>query len=25
MKAYWIAHVDVTDLQQYSEYTQRAP
>ncbi|KWS42105.1 DUF1330 domain-containing protein [Pseudomonas syringae] len=25
MKAYWIAHVDVTDSQQYSEYTQRAP
>ena len=25
MKAYWIAHVDVTDPQQYSEYTQRAP
>ncbi|MBP1140593.1 uncharacterized protein (DUF1330 family) [Pseudomonas sp. PvP009] len=24
MKAYWIAHVDVTDSQQYSEYTQRA-
>ncbi|MEQ4255653.1 DUF1330 domain-containing protein [Pseudomonas syringae] len=24
MKAYWIAHVDVTDPQQYSEYTQRA-
>ncbi|MCO5366375.1 DUF1330 domain-containing protein [Pseudomonas alliivorans] len=25
MKAYWIAQVDVTDSQQYSEYTQRAP
>lgn len=25
MKAYWIAHVDVTDPQQYSEYTSRAP
>lgn len=25
MKAYWIAHVDVTDPQQYTEYTQRAP
>ena len=25
MKAYWIAHVDVNDPQQYSEYTQRAP
>ncbi|MBS7439974.1 DUF1330 domain-containing protein [Pseudomonas syringae] len=25
MKAYWIAHVDVTDPQQYSEYTQRPP
>ncbi|MCD5981550.1 MULTISPECIES: DUF1330 domain-containing protein [Pseudomonas] len=25
MKAYWIAQVDVTDPQQYSEYTQRAP
>ncbi|WP_110970522.1 DUF1330 domain-containing protein [Pseudomonas huaxiensis] len=25
MKAYWIAHVDVTDLQQYQQYTQRAP
>ncbi|WKW31045.1 DUF1330 domain-containing protein [Pseudomonas viridiflava] len=25
MKAYWIARVDVTDPQQYSEYTQRAP
>ncbi|MBA1232280.1 DUF1330 domain-containing protein [Pseudomonas viridiflava] len=25
MKAYWIAHVDVTDPQQYSEYTQSAP
>ncbi|WP_122848444.1 DUF1330 domain-containing protein [Pseudomonas viridiflava] len=25
MKAYRIAHVDVTDPQQYSEYTQRAP
>lgn len=25
MKAYWIAHVDVTDPQRYSQYTQRAP
>lgn len=25
MKAYWIAHVDVTDPQQYSAYTQLAP
>ncbi|CAM3083929.1 hypothetical protein BZK31_00915 [Pseudomonas floridensis] len=25
MSAYWIAQVDVTDPQQYSEYTQRAP
>ncbi|MBK5549219.1 MULTISPECIES: DUF1330 domain-containing protein [unclassified Pseudomonas] len=25
MKAYWIAHVDVTDPDQYSHYTQRAP
>ncbi|KAA8698015.1 DUF1330 domain-containing protein [Pseudomonas syringae pv. tagetis] len=25
MKAYWIAHVDVTDPLQYSEYTRRAP
>ncbi|VVN69564.1 DUF1330 domain-containing protein [Pseudomonas fluorescens] len=25
MKAYWIAHVDVTDPDQYSQYTQRAP
>ncbi|MNP67242.1 hypothetical protein D3C76_1630480 [compost metagenome] len=25
MKAYWIAHVDVTDLEQYQHYTQRAP
>jgi len=25
MKAYWIAHVDVSDPQQYSEYTRRAP
>lgn len=25
MKAYWIAHVDVTDPQQYAQYTQRAP
>jgi uncharacterized protein (DUF1330 family) len=25
MKGYWIAHVDVTDLQQYGEYTQRGP
>ncbi|WP_371370507.1 DUF1330 domain-containing protein [Pseudomonas sp. QL9] len=25
MKAYWIAHVDVTDPDQYSQYTSRAP
>ena len=25
MKAYWIAHVDVSDSDQYSQYTQRAP
>ncbi|MGH8435827.1 MAG: DUF1330 domain-containing protein [Pseudomonas sp.] len=25
MKAYWIAHVDVTDPVQYGEYTNRAP
>lgn len=25
MKGYWIAHVDVTDPAQYSEYTTRAP
>lgn len=25
MKAYWIAHVDVTDPGQYQQYTQRAP
>ncbi|SDK50500.1 Uncharacterized conserved protein, DUF1330 family [Pseudomonas delhiensis] len=25
MKAYWIAHVDVTDPEQYSQYTRRAP
>ncbi|MDB5984101.1 MAG: hypothetical protein JWQ69_5116 [Pseudomonas sp.] len=25
MKAYWIAHVDVTDPEQYVHYTQRAP
>jgi uncharacterized protein (DUF1330 family) len=25
MKAYWIAHVDVADAQQYSEYTRRGP
>lgn len=25
MKAYWIAHVDVSDLEQYQHYTQRAP
>ncbi|KNC16134.1 DUF1330 domain-containing protein [Pseudomonas sp. RIT-PI-a] len=25
MKAYWIAHVDVTDPAQYGFYTQRAP
>lgn len=24
MKAYWIAHVDVSDLEQYQQYTQRA-
>ncbi|RRV10659.1 DUF1330 domain-containing protein [Pseudomonas sp. v388] len=25
MKAYWIAHVDVTEPDQYSGYLQRAP
>lgn len=25
MKAYWIAHVDVTEPEQYQQYTQRAP
>ncbi|OCT22026.1 DUF1330 domain-containing protein [Pseudomonas putida] len=25
MKAYWIAHVDVTDPEQYQQYTLRAP
>jgi len=25
MKAYWIAHVDVSDAAAYSQYTQRAP
>ncbi|UTW09369.1 DUF1330 domain-containing protein [Pseudomonas benzenivorans] len=25
MKAYWIAHVDVTDPEQYGEYSCRAP
>lgn len=25
MKAYWIAHVNVTDPEQYAEYTSRAP
>ena len=25
MKAYWIAHVNVTDPAQYGQYTQRAP
>ncbi|MEG5263003.1 DUF1330 domain-containing protein [Pseudomonas sp. JDS28PS106] len=25
MKAYWIAHVDVSDPTQYGEYTRRAP
>jgi len=25
MKAYWIAHVDITDPDLYSQYTQRAP
>lgn len=25
MKAYWIAHVDVTDPDRYVQYTQRAP
>ena len=25
MKAYWIAHVDIADPEQYSEYTRRAP
>ena len=25
MKAYWIAHVDVSDAQAYSQYTSLAP
>ncbi|MGE8153208.1 DUF1330 domain-containing protein [Pseudomonas vancouverensis] len=25
MKAYWIAHVDITDPDQYRHYTERAP
>lgn len=25
MKAYWIAHVDINDPQQYGQYTRRAP
>lgn len=25
MKAYWIAHVNVADAEQYTQYTQRAP
>ncbi|MEE1867944.1 MULTISPECIES: DUF1330 domain-containing protein [Pseudomonas] len=25
MKAYWIAHVDVSDPAHYQQYTQRAP
>jgi uncharacterized protein (DUF1330 family) len=25
MKAYWIAHVDITDPDQYVQYSQRAP
>ncbi|MBV6286858.1 DUF1330 domain-containing protein [Pseudomonas aegrilactucae] len=25
MKAYWIAHVDVSDADAYSQYTSRAP
>lgn len=25
MKGYWIAHVDVSDVEQYAEYTRRAP
>ncbi|MGA4633796.1 DUF1330 domain-containing protein [Pseudomonas solani] len=25
MKAYWIAHVDVTDPDQYGQYTRLAP
>ncbi|MBA1242566.1 MULTISPECIES: DUF1330 domain-containing protein [Pseudomonas] len=25
MKGYWIAHVDVTDPEQYTQYTSRAP
>ncbi|WP_213880924.1 DUF1330 domain-containing protein [Pseudomonas sp. dw_358] len=25
MKGYWIAHVDITDPEQYSLYTQRGP
>ena len=25
MKAYWIAHVDVTNPEQYQQYTPRLP
>lgn len=25
MPAYWVAHVDVLDAEQYSQYTSRAP
>lgn len=25
MKGYWIAHVEVSDPEQYTQYTQRAP
>ncbi|MBF8778367.1 DUF1330 domain-containing protein [Pseudomonas fulva] len=25
MKGYWIATIDITDAEQYQEYTQRAP
>ncbi|MGZ0715679.1 DUF1330 domain-containing protein [Pseudomonas palleroniana] len=25
MKAYWIAHVDVADAEQYTQYTSRGP
>lgn len=25
MKAYWIAHVDVSNAEQYTRYTQSAP
>ena len=25
MKAYWIAHVDISDPEQYVQYTQRGP